>query len=455
MMHNPGIKSSKGHLQLHANTKTMTGTSTSTRTEAEAKAKRIGKVSWGGAAADVLLHIFARLPAASLAHVSAVCTSWHNVVVNCSFLWKKGIEEQEKELKFRFPKLDITLTKELDSKTRAIAMRQRVHLVHGTMDSRWWKAHPSRVDCCRMNMDTIVSGSIDQTIRVWSATSLHCLEEYKVPKPKSAIVDLEFDLNKIVAAAGTEVWIWNRNRGGRVTHKMGGHSLRLYCLGCTESEVAVGCADGTARIYDLYGGRCSRILRCHSAAVSTLCIQEEMQLLASGSRDGSVQVCDSSSGDIVARLLRPNSMREVECLQWGRNGHFLFAGTSVGRLCCWDIRKQSILWQECHDKSVMKSLHLQEYAPETLVTGSMDGRVRMWDSSGKILKTFRPSDSSRADASAESSWSETVVPLRGVSNNSSVMVPPKQAPILCVRVGSTRVLTSHTDGSLALCQFQI
>jgi hypothetical protein len=34
-----------------------------------------------------------------------------------------------------------------------------------------------------------------------------------------------------------------------------------------------------------------------------------MQLLASGSRDGSVQVCDSSSGEIVARLLRPNSMR--------------------------------------------------------------------------------------------------------------------------------------------------
>lgn len=118
-------------------------------------------------------------------------------------------------------------------------------------------------------------------------------------------------------------------------------------------------------------------------------------------------------------------------------------------------RKQEILWQECHDKSVMKSLHLQEYSPETLVTGSMDGRVRIWDSSsGKILKAFRPSETSRADAGPESSWSETTVPLRGVSSSSSVMVPPRQVPILCVRVGSTRVLTSHTDGSLALCQFQ-
>jgi WD40 repeat protein len=104
----------------------------------------------------------------------------------------------------------------------------------------------------------------------------------------------------------------------------------------------------------------------------------------------------------------------------------------------------------------MKSLHVQGYAPETLVTGSMDGRVRVWDaSSGKFLKSFRPSDSSGGEASSEASWSETVVPLGGVSNSASVMVPPKQAPILCVRVGSTRVLTSHTDGSLALCQFQI
>lgn len=34
-------------------------------------------------------------------------------------------------------------------------------------------------------------------IRVWSASTLHCVEEYKVTKPKSAVVDLEFDANKV------------------------------------------------------------------------------------------------------------------------------------------------------------------------------------------------------------------------------------------------------------------
>lgn len=194
--------------------------------------------------------------------------------------------------------------------------------------------------------------------------------------------------------------------------------------------------------------------RCHSAAVSSLCVQEEMSVLATGSRDGSVQICDTSTGEIVARLLRPSPMREVECLQWGRNGHFLFAGTSVGRLCCWDIRKQAILWQKEHDRSVMKSLHLQEYGLETLVTGSMNGIVRVWDSSsGNCLVSIRPCDNS--DTGSVSRWSETAVPQGGISNSSSVMSPLKQVPILCVRVGSTRILTSHTDGSLALCQIQL
>jgi uncharacterized protein (DUF1786 family) len=41
-------------------------------------------------------------------------------------------------------------------------------------------------------------------------------------------------------------------------------------------------------------------------------LQEEIQLLASRSRDGSMQVVfDSSSGEIMACLLQPNSMRDL------------------------------------------------------------------------------------------------------------------------------------------------
>lgn len=43
--------------------------------------------------------------------------------------------------------------------------------------------------------------------------------------------------------------------------------------------------------------------------MTSVSIEDNIQLLASGSRDGSVQVCDSSTGDIVACLLRPSPSR--------------------------------------------------------------------------------------------------------------------------------------------------
>jgi len=48
-------------------------------------------------------------------------------------------------------------------------------------------------------------------------------------EPRKTLFDARV-MGQIIAAAGAEVWIWNRNRGGRVTHKMGGHDCRLYCL---------------------------------------------------------------------------------------------------------------------------------------------------------------------------------------------------------------------------------
>ena len=120
------------------------------------------------------------------------------------------------------------------------------------------------------------------------------------------------------------------------------------------------------------------------------------------------------------------------CFQW--HGGVLFKS-------CILSRKQAILWQEGVDKSVMASLHLQEYAPSTLVTGSMDGRVRVWSTSGKMLKSFPPMD-------MDINLSTGAIPL-------SSDLKQRRQPILCVRVGATRVLTAHTDGTLAMCRFRV
>jgi hypothetical protein len=64
-----------------------------------------------------------------------------------------------------------------------------------------------------------------------------------------------------MAAAGAEVWLLSRTDKGRVIRRMGGYGQRLYCMRYADPELAVGCADGSMRVYDLYSGRCSRLFR--------------------------------------------------------------------------------------------------------------------------------------------------------------------------------------------------
>lgn len=107
----------------------------------------------------------------------------------------------------------------------------------------------------------------------------------------------------------------------------------------------------------------------------------------------------------------------------------------------------------------LTSLHLQEYAPATFITGSANGGVQVWDSSsGEMLREHKPASICRSGTNAGASMSPIANgshsvnrPNRDVSN---LMLPRKQSAILCARVSTTRVLTSHADGSIALCTFR-
>ncbi|KAH8958415.1 hypothetical protein BDL97_06G022800 [Sphagnum fallax] len=377
---------------------------------------------WKGGSTDVLILIFARLNPLSLACCSVVCRTWKQVVDGSPSLWKKVYAEQHTgSLNSRFVKLNKAKeeagAEESDWKALAIDELQRANLVQGTLSVHVWKAHSTRVNACQMNMDTILSASADQ----------------------------------IMAAAGAEVWLLSRTDKGRVIRRMGGYGQRLYCMRYADPELAVGCADGSMRVYDLYSGRCSRLFRKHSAPVTSVAINAAAQIFVSGCRDGKVQMFDALSGQDVVALLRPIGEFGVDSLQMGMNDHLLFAGTTTGFVYCWDLRTHQELWRIRAHRSVVTSMHSQAYAPSTLLTGSMDGVVKLFDcNSGTMLKAFKPICEPPSVHSA-SSIPNVLNAQRLQTQQSSTT----QAPILCARLGMTQVLTSHTDGTLALCKSSI
>ncbi|KAF4514024.1 UNVERIFIED_CONTAM: hypothetical protein B566_EDAN018674 [Ephemera danica] len=72
---------------------------------------------------------------------------------------------------------------------------------------------------------------------------------------------------------------------------------------------------------------------------------------------------------------------EVERVAWNHfNSFYFLTSTDAGNIHCFDTRNQKQLWQinQAHSKEVT-GLSLSCSCPGLLVTGSMDGRLLIWD----------------------------------------------------------------------------
>ncbi|GKA99409.1 F-box/WD-40 repeat-containing protein [Tanacetum coccineum] len=81
--------------------------------------------------------------------------------------------------------------------------------------------------------------------------------------------------------------------------------IEAICCGSVTSyvdpEVVVGCEDGRARVFDMYGKKWSRIIKMHEGPVTCLSFSDD-QLLIGGFSYGRISLSDLSSDQQVAAL---------------------------------------------------------------------------------------------------------------------------------------------------------
>ena len=128
------------------------------------------------------------------------------------------------------------------------------------------------------------------------------------------------------------------------------------------------------------------------------------------------------------------------------------------------VRTKQSLWSVRVAPSSITSLHMASYDTTTLYVGSINGIITLLDSeSGTMLKhcavTRGGKDcvlrkETRADGSL--SLKSFAGKLVDVSLEKLLeKIPGEQRlPILCLRAGMTRFVTTHPDGSIRLWHFQ-
>lgn len=304
-----------------------------------------------------------------------------------------------------------------------------------------------------MKMGLILTGVGDKAVRLWSLESYKCLEEHFLPN-LAPLVDFDFDENKIVGLIGTRICTWRRNGKRSIFPSREGTFMKGLCMRYIDPEAVVGCEDGTARVFDMYSRKCSRIIRMHSGPVRCLALSDD-QCIISGSSLGSITISGLSSDQRIAKL-RSTDSTGIRTLCFNPRSHLVFSGSTAGYASCWDLRTMRPLWENRISPNVIYSMQHLCSDTHTLVAGGIDGVLRILDqNTGKVVSGCVMDDS---PAPTSSQKTDSIIERkkgRRITEDTLIDSIPKSSrpPITCLAVGMQKVVTTHNGKYIRMWKF--
>ncbi len=193
--------------------------------------------------------------------------------------------------------------------------------------------------------DTIVSGSEDQTIKIWS---INTGQTQRTINAGGWVASLILLTNQIHLAAGLgngNINIYNINDGSLVV-SLQGHSGVIYDITVIGSYLLSSSSNPEIKIWNLTTYTNKYNLTGHSGGIRSL-KRISSTLLASGSYDRTIKLWDITSGTLIRTLT--NHTDDIRC-----------------------------------------SIDVMNDGSQTLVSGSADQTIKLWDmSSGQVLNTIQ------------------------------------------------------------------
>merc|ERR1711971_845585 len=144
----------------------------------------------------------------------------------------------------------------------------------------------------------------------------------------------------LAGSADTMAWMWWAP-SGKLMQIFAGHAQTVTCgaWGLGGKLIITGSSDRSVIVWNPRAGTPQQHVReVHTEAVVSMCAHSEAPLVVSGSEDGSAKVIQMETGKVVADL--PGHEASVEALGWNHPGpdgiSLLVTGSMDGKLLVWD-----------------------------------------------------------------------------------------------------------------------
>ncbi len=218
-------------------------------------------------------------------------------------------------------------------------LRRRVISPISAGQGRILEGHTASVEAVALSSDggRAVSGSSDQTLRVWDLEANHPSRVLKGQAGPVWSVALSGDAR--LAASGSNdcalrIWKMEDNKPPRLLE---GHTglVRAVALSADGKLAVSGSQDRTLRVWDLGGNQPPRVLEGHTNAVNAVALSGDARRAVSGSEDCTLRVWDLE-GNQPSRPLEGHK-KPVSAVALSRDGRRAVSASHDGTLRVWDL----------------------------------------------------------------------------------------------------------------------
>ncbi|CAO3622495.1 unnamed protein product [Cunninghamella blakesleeana] len=257
------------------------------------------------------------------------------------------------------------------------------------------KGHKENVKCVEFIGEgrTAVSGSSDNTLRIWDIETAECLDILEGHQSRIWDVSSTRQGEFIASASGDGlVKIWSlKDIKGSCIADLKGHSRDVYSVKYhpNESHVVTGGYDKTVRMFDVNTGTIVKTFPGHQSAVTKTIFNPLGNLIITGSKDNTIKFWDIVSGLCIRTI--QSHLGEVTSVEMNSSGTLLLSSSKDNSNRLWDVRMVKPIRKLKGHQNTSKNFVRANFVDNNLIVGgSEDSAVYIWDQdTGELLQKLR------------------------------------------------------------------